>query len=194
MTSESNAITLAQSAFEAVCKERDEALAKLSTVHCWVEKNLSGGFIDSLTHLQNLECVADDWYGRLVETIRERDEARRNAEVERLSGIAVVKLCSRLESERDEAREELQQWKMLYAWGGTPEHIDQFIKGQQSRIHEAQEIELVCEQLERERDEAREDAMNYYAKIGELERERDEARQELSALKAALRQRLEETK
>lgn len=61
-----------------------------------------------------------------------------------------------LERERDEAREELQQWKMLHAWGGTPEHIDQFIRGQQSRIHEAQEIELVCEQLERERDEARE--------------------------------------
>lgn len=60
----------------------------------------------------------------------------------------------RLERERDEAREELQQWKMLHAWGGTPEHIDQFIRGQQSRIHEAQEIELVCEQLERERDEA----------------------------------------
>ena len=76
MTPESNALNLAQSAFEAVCKERDEALAKLSTVHRWVEKNLSGGFIDSLTHLQNLECVADDWYGRLVETIRERDEAR----------------------------------------------------------------------------------------------------------------------
>ena len=29
--------------------------------------------------------------------------------------------------------------------------------------------------LERERDEAREDATNYYARIGELERERDEA-------------------
>lgn len=52
--------------------------------------------------------------------------------------------------ERDEMREELQQWKMLCAWGGTPEHIDQFIKGQQSRIHEAQKVELVCEQLERE--------------------------------------------
>ncbi|CAB4164985.1 hypothetical protein UFOVP817_22 [uncultured Caudovirales phage] len=63
----------------------------------------------------------------------------------------------KLELERDEAREELQQWKMLYAWGGTPEHIDQFIKGQQSRIHEAQEVELVCEQLERERDEARDE-------------------------------------
>ena len=31
--------------------------------------------------------------------------------------------------------------------------------------------------LQRERDEAREDATNYYAKIGELERERDEARE-----------------
>lgn len=43
---------------------------------------------------------------------------------------------------------------MLCAWGGTPEHIDQFIKGQQSRIHQAQDIEETCEQLERERDEA----------------------------------------
>ena len=49
--------------------------------------------------------------------------------------------------ERDEALEELQQWKMLC--------VDQFIRGQQSRIHEAQEIKLVCERLERERDEAR---------------------------------------
>lgn len=64
----------------------------------------------------------------------------------------------KLERERDEAREELQQWKMLCAWGGTPEHIDQFIKGQQSRIHQAQDIEETCEQLERERDEARRNA------------------------------------
>ena len=62
----------------------------------------------------------------------------------------------KLERERDEAREELQQWKMLCAWGGTPEHIDQFIKGQQSRIHQAQDIEETCQQLERERDEAHE--------------------------------------
>ena len=37
--------------------------------------------------------------------------------------------------------------------------------------------------LERERDEAREDATNYYAKIGELEQERDEARDALAAAK-----------
>lgn len=33
--------------------------------------------------------------------------------------------------------------------------------------------------LERERDKAREDATNFYAKIGELECERDEARREV---------------
>ena len=89
MTPESNALNLAQSAFEAVCKERDEAMAKLSTVNRWVEKNLSGGFIDSLTHLQNLESVADDWYGRLVETI-------------------TLDFARKLERERDEAREQLK--------------------------------------------------------------------------------------
>jgi len=99
MTPESNALNLAQSAFEAVCKERDEALAKLSTVHRWVEKNLSGGFVDSLTHLQNLECVADDWYGRLVETIRERDEARDQLEAMREAVKEVIDSlhkCSRV--------------------------------------------------------------------------------------------------
>lgn len=35
------------------------------------------------------------------------------------------------------------------------------------------------EKAERERDKAREDAINYYARIGELERERDEARKDL---------------
>ena len=64
---------------------------------------------------------------------------------------------SKLEKERDEARDALKEWQTLCLWGGTPEHIHDFIKGQQTRIHEAQDIEKTCEQLERERDEARED-------------------------------------
>ena len=80
-------------------------------------------------------------------------ELQRNPEI---SGCnQTLDFARKLERERDEAREELQQWKMLCAWGGTPEHIDQFIKGQQSRIHQAQDIEETCQQLERERDEAR---------------------------------------
>jgi hypothetical protein len=39
-------------------------------------------------------------------------------------------------------------------------------------------LKEICEKLERERDKAREDATNYYAKIGELTEERDEARKQ----------------
>ena len=38
----------------------------------------------------------------------------------------------------------------------------------------------ICRRFERERDKAREDATNYYARIGELEKERDEAREALA--------------
>ena len=40
-----------------------------------------------------------------------------------------------------EAMEELNEWRTLMSWGGTPEIIDDFIKGQQSRIYAAQEAE-----------------------------------------------------
>jgi hypothetical protein len=40
-----------------------------------------------------------------------------------------------------EAMEELNEWRTLNGWGGTPEKINDFIKGQQSRIYAAQEAE-----------------------------------------------------
>jgi hypothetical protein len=36
-----------------------------------------------------------------------------------------------------EELEELNEWKTLKSWGGTPEIINDFIKGQQSRVNEA---------------------------------------------------------
>ena len=47
----------------------------------------------------------------------------------------------RLEIERDMLKSELSEWKILRSWGGTPEIIHQFIKGQQMRIYAAQEVE-----------------------------------------------------
>ena len=67
-----------------------------------------------------------------------------------------IDFARKLERERDEAREALREWQTLRLWGAEPQHIHDFIKGQQTRIHESQEIEKTCEQLERERDEARE--------------------------------------
>jgi hypothetical protein len=46
-----------------------------------------------------------------------------------------------------EAMEELNEWKTLSGWGGTPETINDFIKGQQSRIYAAQEAEKLRDLL-----------------------------------------------
>lgn len=46
----------------------------------------------------------------LIELLKsERDEARRNAEVERLSGVAVVAMCKRQESEIEAMREAIKE-------------------------------------------------------------------------------------
>lgn len=65
----------------------EEAQKELSSIHRWIDKNHADGFIDSLTYLQNLERVADNWYDRIdaIETdarrfVRERDEAREIAQ------------------------------------------------------------------------------------------------------------------
>jgi len=59
--------------------------------------------------------------------------------------VVPTEWAQQLERERDEAREALRQWQTLCLWGGTPKHIHDFIKGQQTRIWH----------LECERDEAR---------------------------------------
>jgi hypothetical protein len=56
-------------------RERDEALAKLSAVFQWINRNHPDGFIDSLTHLQNLERVSDVQHDRFDRLERERDLA-----------------------------------------------------------------------------------------------------------------------
>lgn len=50
------------------------------------------------------------------------------------------------------AREELADWRILNGWGGTPEIINDFIKGQQTRIHHAQNIEEELTTVTEQRD------------------------------------------
>jgi hypothetical protein len=61
-------------------RERDEARKELSSIHRWIDRNHPDGFIDSLTYLQNLERVTDNWYDRLERVERERDGARKLAD------------------------------------------------------------------------------------------------------------------
>jgi uncharacterized protein (DUF3084 family) len=63
-----------------------------------------------------------------------------------------IRTCSQLERELDEAREELSEWRILNGWGGTPEIIHDFIKGQQTRIHHAQDLEAELAAVTEQRD------------------------------------------
>jgi hypothetical protein len=53
--------------------------------------------------------------------------------------------------------EKLNEWRTLTSWGSTPEIINDFIKGQQSRIYAAQEAEeqrdRLVEAIRKHRDE-----------------------------------------
>lgn len=46
-----------------------------------------------------------------------------------------------LETELTAAQEELADWRILNGWGGTPEIINDFIKGQQTRIYYERNLE-----------------------------------------------------
>jgi chromosome segregation ATPase len=156
---------------ETARRERDEARAELS-LKCQSVTIASGTISDLLKKSERLE---------------KQIEGLNNFANERFDEI------QRVRRERDEARAELREWQTLCLWGGTLEHIHDFIRGQQTRIHEAQNIEKTCEQLERERDEARQafviatDQMVIaQSNLREANKERDEAREERDNLKQEL--------
>jgi hypothetical protein len=41
----------------------------------------------------------------------------------------------------EQLERELREWELLQLWGGTPAHVEAFIKGQQDRIHATQDVE-----------------------------------------------------
>jgi len=61
-------------------------------------------------------------------------------------------LAAKLERELTAAREKLAEWNILNGWGGTPEIINDFIKGQQTRIHYAQNLEEELTAVTEQRD------------------------------------------
>ena len=114
-------------------RERDEAQKELSSIHRWIDKNHADGFIDSLTYLQNLERVVDNWYDRIdaIEAdarrfVRERDEARGERNNGDIATMTInhyerilrernewAEMCGRYEQERDELLQKLDAWKEI---------------------------------------------------------------------------------
>ena len=83
--------------------------------------------------------------GHLLKTIQQQAElAQLRAEVERLCNqrdnlLKPMREQAIARAERAEAA--LAEWSVLNLWGGTPEIIHEFIKGQQNRIHHCQDLE-----------------------------------------------------
>ena len=137
--------------------------------------------------------VPTEWAKQLE---RERDEARELLESEKITRNHIIQRGI-------EMQKELREWQTLRSWGGTPEHIHGFIRGQQSRIQhlecerdEAREkIErqadigcafqktnpAMCGRYKQERDEAQEkyatEATEHMLAVNKLCNERDEARE-----------------
>jgi hypothetical protein len=60
-------------------------------------------------------------------------------QIAHLFGERMTEIVNRAEK----AEAELADWSVLKAWGGTPEIIHQFVKGQQNRIHHCQDLEAI---------------------------------------------------
>jgi hypothetical protein len=79
-------------AYEETKRQLDEAQNQLSQIYRWIERNQVDGFIDSLTYLQNLDRVTDDWYDRLdrleVDACRfERERDKATAKLSQVSSL-----------------------------------------------------------------------------------------------------------
>jgi hypothetical protein len=107
---------------------------------------------------RRLRAEVERWKTVAAEMSQEREHnaneaSRLRAEVEQLNlELEANKLkgggcqCSDDEAcahvrRAEKAEAELAEWSVLKGWGGTPEIIHQFIKGQQHRIHYCQNLE-----------------------------------------------------
>ena len=80
-----------------------------------------------------------------------RRRAELAAQIAHLFGERMTEIVNRAEL----AEAELADWSVLKGWGGTPEIIHEFIKGQQTRIHHCQDLEAELTALAAERDQLR---------------------------------------
>ncbi len=70
-------------------------------IYRWIERNHPDGFIDSLSYSQNLERVTDRWYNRFDELERERDQAREELEHWKIEYDIVEARLRGIKHERD---------------------------------------------------------------------------------------------
>ena len=125
--------------------------AELVVEKNWVEHH-SQHADDLIAENVKLRAEVERWQAEAEEMSAQRSHnanqaGRLRAEVEALKqSIESGQRVLREDAERNAARAEraeamLAEWSVLNLWGGTPEIIHEFIKGQQNRIHHCQDLE-----------------------------------------------------
>ena len=102
-----------------------------------------------LARLRAEIAVAENWVSHHSKHADDliAENVKLRADLERFTGHGLLD-CHAICDQRDAAvaraeRAEamLAEWSVLNLWGGTPEIIHEFIKGQQNRIHHCQDLE-----------------------------------------------------
>jgi hypothetical protein len=120
-------------------------------------KQLQGKLIDACDAMLGLVNMSSEQLVKIVSLERELAEANSKIIALTKSHDVVTRTFSQVDNELAEARQELSEWKTLQSWGGTPQIVDEFIKGQQTRIHAAQDAEGERDALAEALDEVLED-------------------------------------
>jgi len=111
---------------------------------------------------RRLRAEVERWQGTAAKMSQEREHNANEASRLRafsdqlsnnLSAVGAAYNDEKARAEKAEA--ELAEWSVLKLWGGTPEIIHQFVKGQQNRIHHCQDLEAELTALAAERDQLR---------------------------------------
>ena len=133
-------LAVAQNWVEHHSKHADDLIGENVKLRAEVErlKEVSGGYYDSskawMARAERAEAM-------LAEAKVERETV---AEASLRSLEAYIDKLKQFAERAEKAEAALADWSLLNTWGGTPEIIHEFIKGQQNRIHHCQDLEAEC--------------------------------------------------
>ena len=136
----------------ALIIERDQLRTELALLREWQREVIQNANAhhaerrEAIARAESAEREAFDWkkIARYETARAERAEASLHALRLVCGTTDADKFTTRVDraiARAEKAEAELKEWSLLNLWGGTPEIIHAFVKGQQARIHAAQDVE-----------------------------------------------------
>ena len=139
----SGRLLTAPMAAKLIAESEAKATAELRTVFPQICAALgNGAFCTPDVSVEFIKVIPNE-VAEVVAQLRAEVERLRDGGVQRIKDAMAVVMDERdsLKARAERAEAELKKWSLLNLWGGTPEIIHAFVKGQQARIHATQDVE-----------------------------------------------------